>query len=101
MKDLDENKKIKNCRQIRVKFYPCTNKNGARIKIYEPKRWVAEKQKTKFFSYDYAIGDIKKQGYKILTKNGYNIIAYGCELGDYIFLCDDWGYPFKQIEDLK
>lgn len=101
MKDLYENKKVKNCRQIKVKFFSPTNKTGARIKIYEPKRWITDKEQRKYFSFDYAIGAIEKQGYNILTKNGYNIIAYGCELNEYIFLCDDFNFPFKNLKDLK
>ena len=101
MKDLYENKKVKNCRQIKVKFLPPTNKTGARIKIYEPKRWITDEEQSKYFSFDYAIGAIEKQAYNILTKNGYKVIAYGCELNQYIFLCDNWGHPFKSLKDLK
>lgn len=101
MKDLHDNKKIKNHRQIKVKFLPPTNFSGARVKIYEPKRWIGDTVKSKIFTYSYKIGDVPKQTYNILTANGFNIKGYASEIDNCIFFCDNWGGDFKCVNDLK
>jgi hypothetical protein len=101
MKDLYDNKKVKNHRQIKVKFLPPTNFSGARVKIYEPKRWNEDTVKAKIFNYSYEIGDVLKQGYNTLTANGFNIKGYASEIDNYIFFCDNWSDDFKCVKDLK
>ena len=92
---------LQNLRQIKVKFISPTNFRGARVKIYEPKRYNADSAQSKIFSYSYADGDIHEQAYKILTSNGWNVICSASETKEYIFLCDNWGEDFKLINELN
>ena len=92
---------VKNYRQIKAGFVSPTNHRGARIKIFEPKRYNDEKTQSKIFSYDYREGDVMEQAYKILVRNGFNVIARASEFENYIFLCDNWSKDFKLIKDLK
>lgn len=92
---------IQNLRQIKVKFVGATNSRGSRIKIYESPRYNDEKEQSKMFSYDYAVGNVEQQAFNILEANGFNIVARCSEFNNYVILCDNWGDEFKQIKDLK
>ena len=89
-----------NYRQIKVTFVGPTNTRGSRIKIYEPIRYSDEKVKSKIFSYDYSIGNVEDQAFKILSENGFNIVGRASDLDNYIFLCNNWGEDFKQVNEL-
>jgi len=93
--------KLNNLRQIKVSFLGATNSRGSRIKIYEPIRYNSDKKESKIFSYCYKTGDIQKQSYDILVKNGFNIICTASEFENDIFLCDNWGDEFIKITNLK
>lgn len=90
-----------NFRQIKVTFLAPTNTRGARIKIYEPKRYNDDKVQSKVFSYNYEIGNIEDQAYKILTDNGFNVVARCSDVDNYVLLCDNWAENFVQVKDLK
>ena len=93
---------IKNHRYIKVKYISPTNRTGARIKIYEPKRWNDDTVKSKTFSYDYSIGSTREQTQEILIRNGFKVKGYASEVDDkYSFFCDNWGDDFLNIKDLK
>jgi hypothetical protein len=103
MKDQETKKawQVKNYRQIKVKFLGPTNHRGARIKIYEPKRYYDNPEQSKIFSYSYKYGDIMEQAYATLVLNGWNVVARASDAENYIFLCDNWSDDFKEIKDLK
>lgn len=90
-----------NYRQIRVTFLGATDTLGSRIKIYEPKRYNGDKVQSKVFSYDYSIGNVEEQAYKILVDNGFKVVARCSDIGNYILLCNNWGGEFINIKDLK
>lgn len=91
--------KIKNYRVISVKYIGPTNYRGARIKIFEENR---EGQiLSRIFSYDYGIGDIGAQAYKILSENGFNIVCKASLFKTDVFLCDNWGNNFIELKDIK
>lgn len=92
---------MKNLRQIKVKFLGPTNYKGARIKIYEPKRYKDDKEQSKIFPYCYKTGDILKQGWEILEKNNFIIKGYSSEVNNYIILCDNWGENYLEIKSIK
>ena len=92
---------LQNLRQIKVKFISPTNHRGAKVKIYEPKRYKDDSTQSKAFSYSYNYGDIQEQAYKILISNGWNVICSASEVNEYIFLCDNWGEDFKSINELN
>ena len=92
---------LQSFRQIKVKFISPTNHRGARIKIYEPKRYNDDSTQSKTFSYSYKYGDIHEQAYNILMSNGWNVLSTASEANEYIFLCDNWGEDFKSISELN
>lgn len=92
---------VQNLRQIKVKYISPTNNRGARVKIYEPKRYNNDSTQSKTFSYSYKYVDTQKQAYKILISNGWNVICSASEVNEYIFLCDNWGDDFKLISELN
>lgn len=92
---------VQNLRQIKVKYISPTNNRGARVKIYEPKRYNNDSTQSKTFYYSYEYGDTQKQAYKILISNGWNVICSASEVNEYIFLCDNWGDDFKLINELN
>ncbi len=92
---------VQNLRQIKVKYISPTNNRGARVKIYEPKRYNNDSTQSKTFSYSYKYGDIQKQAYKILISSGWNVICSASEAKEYIFLCDNWAEDFKLISELN
>lgn len=92
---------IPNYRAIRATFVSPTNTRGARVKIYETKRYNDEKTQSKIFPYSYEIGDVMEQAHEILTRNGFNVIGRASDIDNYIFFCDNWGDDFKEIKDLN
>lgn len=95
---------VKNLRKINVSYVWPTNRSGAKVKVFENPIYKDQKVATKRFSYDYSFGGIEKQGYDILTRNGFDIIAMCSDLKSYSFLCDNWAWDEKtekRIEDLK
>ena len=95
--------KVQNLRKINISFISATDLHGAKVKISESPRYKSEKTSSKTFSFDYSFGCIEKQGYDVLSRNGWNIIARCSVLNSYSFLCDNWGYTDneKHIKDLK
>ena len=89
---------IKNHRTIKVKYLGPTNYRGSRIKIYDTQH---QKTISKTFSYDYKIGNVEEQGFKILTENGWNVKGRGADFENFIFFCDNWGEDYKHINELK
>lgn len=92
---------LQNLRVLKVTFVAPTNSRGARIKIYEEKRYNDDKTKSKIFSYDYQTGDVLQQALNILLDNGWNPVCRGSEFNNYFIMCDNWGEDFKEITDLK
>ena len=92
---------VQNLRQIKAKFLPPTNFSGARIKIYEPKRYYEDNVQSKIYSYSHEIGDVMEQSYRILISNGFNVVCRASENDNYIFLCDNWADEFIKISELK
>jgi predicted molibdopterin-dependent oxidoreductase YjgC len=92
---------LQNLRQIKVSFLGPTNNRGARIKIYESKRYNDDNTKSKIFSYSYSIGDVMEQAFQILVNNGFNVVCRASDFDNYIFLCDNWGENFIEINNLK
>ncbi len=101
MKTVKKVFEIRNYRQIKVGFLAPTNYRGARIKIYEPKRYNDDKTQSKVFSYDYRISDTAEQAYQILIRNGFNVVCRASEFKNYIFMCDNWADDFKEVNNLK
>ena len=92
---------VPNYRMIKVKFLGPTDTRGARVKIYESKRYNDYKTQSIVLSYSYEHADIMEQAYELLIKNGFNVIARASQFENYVFLCDNWGDDFKEIKDLK
>ena len=95
---------VKNLRKINVSYVGPTNRSGAKVKVFENPRYKDQKVVSKTFSFDYSFGCIEKQGYDILTRNGFDIIARCSDLKSYSFLCDNWAWDEKiekRVEDLK
>ena len=93
-----KNSTIKNYRQLKVKYISPTNSRGARICIYEPKRYNNDKTEKVYLSYDYAIGCIQEQAFIYLQEKGFNIIAKASEFENYIFLADNWADNFRELK---
>ena len=89
---------IKNHRTIKVKYLGPTNYRGSRIKIYDTQN---KKTISKTFSYDYEIGNVEEQAFKILIENGWNVVGRGGDFENWIFFCDNWGEDYKHINELK
>ena len=94
---MDNLQEIRNYRQIKVKYISPTNYRGAKICIYEPKRYSDYKTNKIILSYCQETGCIQKQAYKILTDKGFNIICKASEYENYIFLCDNWADEFIEL----
>jgi len=92
---------LRNYRMIKVTYVSPTNERGSRIKLLETARYNDKKTESKTFSYDYAIGDVQKQGFEVLKKNGFKVVCTASDKDNYIFLCDNWADDFLQISDLK
>tara|TARA_R110000765_G_scaffold402386_1_gene498141 strand:+ start:338 stop:634 length:297 start_codon:yes stop_codon:yes gene_type:complete len=93
---------IQNFRQIRVKYYPQTNKRNARIKIYEPSRYSGDLDRQKemrvFIQSDvYMMTDAQKY----LQSKGFNIIGQGNSIDEGVFLCDNWADDFIEVNGTK
>lgn len=88
---------ITNLRQIKATFMPPTNTRGARVKIWEPKRYNDDKIKPVILSFDYAIGDIQQQALNYLLEKGFNVVARASDIDSYILLCDNWGEEFIEL----
>tara|TARA_R110000822_G_scaffold21770_2_gene68951 strand:+ start:250 stop:549 length:300 start_codon:yes stop_codon:yes gene_type:complete len=89
---------IPNYRQFKVKFVSPTNHRGARVKIYEPKRYRDYKSTSVTLSYDYEIGDVLQQAINWLIDNGFpKIVARCSEFENYTLLVDSWGEEFKPL----
>ena len=91
-------------RAFKVKFLGPTNNRGARITITEPSATTFESIKSrKTFSYDYALGDVLKQGIETLVRMGFNIQGYAqTETGDaYMIMCDNWGEDWLDLNGSK
>ena len=86
-----------NYRQIRVKFVAPTNHRGARVKIYEPKRYNDDKVSSVTLSYSYEVGDIEQQAINYLIDKGFNIVCRASDVDAYILLCDNWGDNFIEL----
>jgi predicted small secreted protein len=92
---------IRNYRQIKVKYIPCTNITGSRICIYEPKRYNDDKTIRVYQSYSSRIGCIQEQAFQYLKEKGFNIIAKASEFENYVFLCDNWADEFRELKTGK
>ena len=92
---------LKNYRMIKVNYVSPTNERGSRIKIYETARYNDQKTESKTFSYDYVIGDVQRQGFDVLKRNGFKVVCTASDKDNYIFLCDNWADDFLKISDLK
>jgi len=71
-----EKNRVQNYRQIRVKYYPMTNRRNARIKIYEPSRFsgdASHKHKMKVWLSSEMNATI--QAWDYLRKKGFNIVG--------------------------
>lgn len=89
---------ILNYRQIRVKYYRQTNTRNARLKIYEPMRYLGDSDRKKemqvFIPSDrYMMTDAQKY----LESKGFNIIGKGNSIDEGVFLCDNWGDDFIEV----
>ena len=87
-------------RAFKVKFLGPTNHRGARITITEPSATRFEGIKSRrTFSYDYATGDVLKQGIETLVRMGFNVQGYAqTETGDaYTIVCDNWGEEWLDL----
>jgi len=98
MKNLNQ---IKNYRKINVKFLAPTNLKGARICIYENKRYNDHKTEKKVFEYCYEMGDLFNQAAEKLLTNGFKIIGSCSDINNYTFLCDNWGQDFVSVNSIK
>jgi len=93
---------IPNYRQFKVKFIAPTNHRGARVKIYEPKRYNDDKTTSITLSYNYEIGDILQQAVNWLIDNGFTKIISRCsQYENYTLLVDSWGEEFKPLTNEK
>lgn len=91
-------------RAFKVKFLGPTNHKGARITITEPSATRFDSIRSRrTFSYDYAIGDVLKQGIEELFCMGFNVQGYAqTESGDtYTILCDNWGEEWLDLNGSK
>lgn len=92
---------LRNYRMIKITYVSPTNERGSRIKLIEPARYNDQKTESKTFSYDYAIGDVQKQGFEVLKRNGFQVMCTASDKDHYIFLCDNWADDFLKVSDLK
>lgn len=98
---------IENYRTIKAKYLGPTNYRGSRIKIYDTQNedfnlhTFGKKTISKTFSYDYEIGNVEEQAFKILIENGWNVVGRGGDFENFIFFCDNWGEDYKHINELK
>lgn len=101
MKTIKKAYKIKNYRQIKVKYVSPTNNRGSRICIYEPKRYNNDITKRIYLSYDYAIGDVQQQAFEYLLSKGFKVICRASEYENYLFFVDNWAEDFIEIDTGK
>lgn len=87
---------LNNYRSIFVKFLGPTNHRGDRIVLKDKDR-----NESITFSFDYSIGNVQQQAFRILKKGNFNIIGKSYIQGYYLFLCDNWGENFVRLKDLK
>lgn len=92
---------LPNYRVIKASFVSPSNSRGARIVLTETKRYNDDKTQRKYFSYDYAIGDVAEQAYQILERNGMKPICRASDVDNYMFMCDSWAEEFKSVTELK
>jgi len=93
--------RIKNYRQIKVKYLSATNYRGSRVCIYEPKRYNNDKTQRVYLPYNYEIGCIQQQAKVYLEEKGFNIVGRASELENYIFFCNNWGANFIELNSLS
>lgn len=90
--------RVPNFRQIRVKYYPHTNKRNARIKIYEPSRYSGDKHhKNKMFVFLPSEMNSTIQAWDYLYKQGFNIVGKANDEEETIFFCDNWAENFIEV----
>lgn len=89
---------IPNYRQIKVKFVAPTNHNGARVKIWENKRYSDQKNDIIFLPLNYEISDVQQQCADYLKEKGFNIVGRASEVDYYILFVDNWGDEFINLK---
>tara|TARA_Y100001972_G_scaffold38494_1_gene47451 strand:+ start:5127 stop:5477 length:351 start_codon:yes stop_codon:yes gene_type:complete len=93
-----EENRVNNYRQIRVKWYPMTNKRNARIKIYEPSRFSGDaKHKDKMQVWLTSEMNATIQAWDYLRKKGFNIVGRANDQNETIFFCDNWAKDFIEV----
>ncbi len=98
MKNKDAYYETPNYRQIKVKMLPPTNKRGRRIKIYEPKRYMREPNKSVYLSFNYEIDNVLEQAYNYIVKLGFKPVARCSDVKCFTILCDNWEEDFVELK---
>jgi len=97
-----EKNRVQNYRQIRVKYYPMTNKRNARIKIYEPSRFSGdESHEHKMKVWLSSEMNATIQAWDYLRKKGFNIVGRANDREETIFFCDNWCKDFIEVNGEK
>ena len=97
-----EENRVKNYRQIRVKWYGQTNNTNARIKIYEPSRFSGdESHKHKMKVWLTSEMNATIQAWDYLRNKGFNIVGRANDREDTIFFCDNWSEDFIEVNGQK
>ena len=97
-----ENNRVQNFRQIRVKYYPMTNQRNARIKIYEPSRFSGdESHEHKMKVWLTSEMNATIQAWDYLRKKGFNIVGRANDQEETIFFCDNWCKDFIEVNGEK
>ena len=98
MQNKDVYYSIPNYRQIKVRVLPSNDKRGRRIKIYEPKRYMATHNKSVYLSYSQETDDALEQAYNYIVDLGFKPIARCSDDEDFTILCDNWGEDFVELK---
>ena len=85
---------IQNFRKFDISYLGPTNTRGSRVKITEPKRFLKDKNKSIYLSYDYSISDIAQQALNHLVKLGFKPVARCSEFSHYTILCNNFGEDY-------
>ena len=93
---------LPNYRAIKCKFLGPTNHRGQRIKFYDNNAGPNGKKESRTLPLDNEPGEhLKEYAYRILKRNGFNILGRHSDPDSITFLCDNWGEEFISVKDME
>jgi len=90
---------IENTRAIKVKYIPCTNTRGARVKLTDD--YLSERKQSVYLSYDYEVSDVAKQALEFLIDKGFNVVARASNVNEYLFMVNNWNDDYLTLKGDK